>query len=109
MLVCVNAEAGTVGCVYNLVEGRRALSYLQGFAAPPAPKVKPGFVTHALCMQACLDRGLDAYDLLPEPAGWKRELTTTTSSVLSARLSRRGPKGRLLAAARRRARSASTS
>ena len=101
MLVRVRAESGTVGCVYNLIEERRALSYLQGFMPAPAPKVKPGFVTHALCMQACLDRGLDAYDLLPEPAGWKRELTNTTSSVLSARLVRRGPKGLVLDAGRR--------
>jgi CelD/BcsL family acetyltransferase involved in cellulose biosynthesis len=105
MLVRVRCEAGTVGCVYNLIEGRRALSYLQGFMPAPAPKVKPGFVTHALCMQACLDRGLDAYDLLPEPAGWKRELTTTMSSVLSARLGRRGPKGLLVGAGRRARRS----
>ena len=101
MLVRVRAESGTVGCVYNLIDGRRALSCLQGFMPAPAPKVKPGFVTHAMCMQACLDRGLDAYDLLPEPAGWKRELTTTTSSVVSARLARRGPRGLLLDAGRR--------
>jgi hypothetical protein len=52
-------------------------------------------------MQACLDRGLDSYDLLPEAVGWKRELTNTTSSMLSARLSRRGPKGLVLDAGRR--------
>ena len=37
MLIRVRSDAGTVGCVYNLIEGRRALSYLQGFAPAPAP------------------------------------------------------------------------
>jgi hypothetical protein len=63
--------------------------------------VKPGFVSHALCMQACFERGFAEYDLLPEPTGYKLELSNGMREMVSGRLSRRRPKPLLMDAARR--------
>ena len=101
MLFRARAESGTVGCIYNVNDGDHVLSYLQGFAPFADKKVKPGFVSHALCMQACFERGLAEYDLLPEPTGYKLELSNGMRELVSGRLSRRRPKPLLLDAARR--------
>ena len=104
MLFRVRAGARTVGCLYGLVDGGRLLFYQSGIGAFEDAKLKPGLVTHALCMQACLERGLSAYDFLAGDARYKRELATGEEQLAWGRLSRAGMRPRLAAAARRLAR-----
>jgi CelD/BcsL family acetyltransferase involved in cellulose biosynthesis len=81
------------------------LMYQGGFAQFEDPRVKPGVVTHVLCMQACLERGLDAYDLLAGDQPYKRELCDREGT--QSWLTERRPRARLahaeaVAALRRR-------
>jgi hypothetical protein len=101
MLVRVSSEAGTIGCIYNLVQGREVLSYQMGLMDAADPKVKPGFVAHWACMQACFERGLEEYNLLPEPTGYKLELANCEREMISLAASRRTPRSILLGQARR--------
>jgi hypothetical protein len=98
----VTSDLGTVGCLYGFVENERALFYQSGFGRFADSKLSPGLVSHALCMQACLDRGLMEYDFLMGDMRYKRELSNTERELVWAVASRPGIKGRLLTLARRR-------
>ena len=100
MLCRVTTGAGTVGCIYNLLDGEHVISYLQGLMMTSDGKLKPGFVCHALCMQACRERGFTEYDLLPEARGYKLELSNATRELVSARVAQPGLKVTLLKAGR---------
>lgn len=100
MLFRVRSGDRTVGCLYGLVDGRRLLFYQSGVAAFEDGKLKPGLVTHAVCMQACLERGLDAYDFLAGDSRYKRELATDEERIAWGRLRRRRVRPLLAAAAR---------
>lgn len=101
MLFRVRAEAGTVGCVYNLIDGDRVISYLQGLMPFEDGKLKPGFVSHVLCMQECFERGYSEYDLLPEATPYKLELSNTMGQLVSGQFVRRRPRTLPLVAGRR--------
>lgn len=92
VLFRVRNQDGTVGCLYSHVEQGAVLSYQLGLAPPRGDnKVKPGFVAHALCMQACFDRGLECYDFLSGGGAYKAELATGQRDLIWARGLRRGP------------------
>lgn len=95
-------DEGTIGCLYGFIEDGRVLFYQSGFGQFADSKLSPGLVTHALCMQQCLDRGLREYDFLMGDMRYKRELSTTERELIWAVASRRGLKGRLLTIARQR-------
>jgi hypothetical protein len=98
----VTSDLGTVGCLYGFIENGRVLFYQSGFGQFADNKLSPGLVSHALCMQACLDRGLQEYDFLMGDTRYKRELSNTERELIWAVASRPGLKGRLLTLARRR-------
>jgi CelD/BcsL family acetyltransferase involved in cellulose biosynthesis len=82
----------TVGCVYCLVEGERALFYLSGLRRYSDNKMNAGVVVHAMCMQACRDRGLAEYDFLAPGDRYKHDLSTRTDSLIWAEFYRRRPR-----------------
>lgn len=82
--------AGTLGCLYNVRDGADMLFWQGGLAAASDNRVKPGYVTHVQCMQACAERGLDVYDLLCGEAPYKRALSTGERELVWARGMRRG-------------------
>ena len=84
VLFRVRAQDHTVGCLYHFIERRRVLFYQSGFASYSERGISPGFVTHALCMQASLERGFSEYDLLAGDSRYKRELSTTTRELVWA-------------------------
>jgi CelD/BcsL family acetyltransferase involved in cellulose biosynthesis len=93
MLYRVRGAAGTVGCLYGYVEQRRLMIYQSGFAAFPGDnRIKPGLVTHAMCMQSALEAGFDEYDLLAGDQRYKRELAATERQLVWARVVRRRPR-----------------
>jgi CelD/BcsL family acetyltransferase involved in cellulose biosynthesis len=104
------ASGETVGCLLCYVEAPRVLYYQSGFARFRANAKRSGLVTHLLCLDACLERGFDAYDFLAGGARYKDELSTDTArlvwgegaerhlrarAVLSAREARRTIRRRL--------------
>ena len=84
LLLRVSSGGRTVGCLYHLVEGDRVLFYQSGFAQYDDKRVTPGFVTFALCMQACAERGFVEYDFLAGASRYKRELSNTTRELVWA-------------------------
>ena len=100
MLVRIRGPAGTIGCVYGFVERGRVLFYQSGFATFDDNKLRPGLVTHALCMQAAADRGLVAYDFLPGESRYKRELASGEEPLVWARARRPGARARAVDAQR---------
>jgi CelD/BcsL family acetyltransferase involved in cellulose biosynthesis len=104
VLYRVHAGGETVACLYGMVDRNRMLFYQSGVVELTDQKLKPGLVAHALCMQACLERGLDAYDFLAGDSRYKRELATGEERVAWGRLSRSTIRPLLSGAARRLAR-----
>jgi hypothetical protein len=82
------------------VQGREVLSYHMGLMHADDPKLKPGFVAHLSCMQACYERGFDEYNFLPEPTGFKLELSNCEREMVSLSGDRLMPRAVLLRLAR---------
>jgi CelD/BcsL family acetyltransferase involved in cellulose biosynthesis len=89
LLYRVRSPLGTIGCLYSFIERSNVLSYQLGLARFADNKMKPGFVTHALCMQSSYERGLADYNFLAGDDPWKRELATTERQLVWATASRR--------------------
>ncbi|MEZ6064836.1 MAG: GNAT family N-acetyltransferase [Planctomycetaceae bacterium] len=83
----------TVGCLMLLVDGRRLLDYLSGFADFNAV-ASPGIVTHVCGMEEALQRGYDAYDFLVGEKRHKANLSTDTGELVWATWSRPSLKSR---------------
>jgi hypothetical protein len=79
---------GTIGCLYSFIERGNLFSYQLGLARFGDNKMKPGFVTHALCMQESYERGLSDYNFLADASPWKRELATAERQLVWAVASR---------------------
>lgn len=88
MLFRARAGSTTLGCLYGFVERGRLLFYQSGLESFDDNRLKPGLVVHALCMQACLERGLDEYDFLAGESRYKRELSTVERQLVWASLRR---------------------
>jgi len=88
LLVRVRTEAGTVGCVYHMIDGPQALSYAMGLSGTRDQKVKPGFVALAASMQACYERHMREYNLLPDATAYKVELSNAEGQLISAAAAR---------------------
>jgi CelD/BcsL family acetyltransferase involved in cellulose biosynthesis len=86
----VRNSQGTIGCLYSHVDEGAVVSYQIGLAPSTDNKLKPGFVTHTLCMQACFDRGYDLYDFLSGGGAYKSELSTGVRDLVWARGLRHG-------------------
>ncbi len=91
----VRSPTQTIGCLYNLRDGPDVLFWQGGLAHASDNRCKPGYVTHVHCMQACLDRGVDVYDLLCGEAPYKRALSTDERELVWARGLRRGARSAL--------------
>lgn len=101
MLFRVRTADGTLGCLYGHVEDGRLLQYQSGLATTEDNRVKPGLVVHALCMEACLERGLLAYDMLAGGVRYKRELANSERELAWGHVAARRPRAMLIHGARR--------
>jgi len=84
VLFRVRAAGGTVGCLYGFVDRSRLLHYQSGLASYSDRQIRPIFVTCALCMQECLDRGLAEFDFMVGDSPHKQELSTATRELVWA-------------------------
>jgi CelD/BcsL family acetyltransferase involved in cellulose biosynthesis len=112
ILFRARSDGHTIGCLYCLVDGDAVLFYQSGFEHFEDNHLKPGLLTHALCMQACWERGFRTYNLLAGNERYKHELATMQGVLVWALRRRRRPKLFVLEVVRRlrgRARSAGPS
>jgi len=63
-----------IGYVYNLVYRGHVYAYQTGFHYEPDPRLKPGLVSHALCINLHLHQGSEVYDFLAGEHRYKANL-----------------------------------
>jgi hypothetical protein len=69
----------TIGCLYNFVENGQVMFYKGGIAQFEDNRLKPGLVTHALCIAECQKRGLTVeanWSGAPDAAARRRRLAS---------------------------------
>lgn len=99
VFVRVRSSGQTLGCVQLLNDRNRALLYQCGRSLDNAA-LSPGVVVDCLAMEACLERGFDAYDFLPVETQHKRHLSNRSSRIVWAHQRRTRLKFTVLNAAR---------
>jgi CelD/BcsL family acetyltransferase involved in cellulose biosynthesis len=89
ILFRVRTPKRTLACLYHFIEQERVLFYQSGAAVFDDNRLRPGFVAHALCMQACAERGLIEYDFLAGHSPYKEEFATLHRELIWATMRRR--------------------
>lgn len=87
-LLRVRSGGATIGCLYNFVANGRVLFYQSGLAEQRDARLKPGYVCHAMAVQANADAGHDVYDLLAGRGAYKQSLATDSETLVWARIQR---------------------
>lgn len=88
MLFKVSSDYGPVGYLYGFIEDNCLLGYqsafayrLDGISPQVNPKrIHPGYLTHFLCAQSCLDRGLNEYNFGPAIYQYKKQFSNMTKN-----------------------------
>ena len=70
----ISAGADAIGYVYNLVYRGHVYQYQTGFLYESDPRLKPGLVSHCLCIDRHLDDGSKVYDFMAGEARYKSNL-----------------------------------
>jgi CelD/BcsL family acetyltransferase involved in cellulose biosynthesis len=73
-IVQVSAGSFVIGYIYNLLYRGHVYCYLSGFNYEADPRLKPGLVSHSLCISRHLDDGNRVYDLLSGDHRYKASL-----------------------------------
>ena len=73
-LVMIAAGGEPIGYVYNFVSSNWVCAYLTGFRYEADPKLKPGLVSHHLCIARHLQQGARLYDFLAGNERYKTNL-----------------------------------
>jgi CelD/BcsL family acetyltransferase involved in cellulose biosynthesis len=73
-LIKVTAGEHIIGYVYNFLHGGRSYAYMTGFRYESDPKLKPGLISHYLCIERHLAAGTDIYDFLAGDHRYKSNL-----------------------------------
>ncbi|MEO8548502.1 MAG: GNAT family N-acetyltransferase [Kofleriaceae bacterium] len=87
-LLRVRAGERTVGCLYNFVWQGRVSFYQSGLAAPVDRHDKPGYLCHAVAIEAAAAVGHAVYDFLCGDDRYKQNLATDQTTLVWARVQR---------------------
>lgn len=63
-LIKITSGNEVVGYFYNFIYKNRVYFYLSALTSAANPKLKPGLMGHALCIQRYIDRGFEYYDFM---------------------------------------------
>jgi CelD/BcsL family acetyltransferase involved in cellulose biosynthesis len=107
-LVKIAAGAHVVGYLYNFRHRGAVLNYQSGFAPETDNKLKPGLLSHALCIERHLAGGARRYDLMAGEARYKQNLASPHEELVWLTLQRPGLLTSLAALARRAKRALTT-
>jgi CelD/BcsL family acetyltransferase involved in cellulose biosynthesis len=100
-LLKITAGAHVVGYLYNFIHRDSVLNYQSGFAAESDNKLKPGLLSHALCVERHRARGARRYDLMAGEARYKQNLAAPHAELVWVTLHRPGVLARAENLARR--------
>jgi CelD/BcsL family acetyltransferase involved in cellulose biosynthesis len=87
-LVRVNIGEIPIGFLYNFVSNGQVYAYQSGFAYESDPKLKPGLVSHELCIEKHLKEGAEIYDFLAGQARYKANLGVVGPDLFDCSLQR---------------------
>lgn len=73
-LIRVTRGGTPIGYLYNLVHRRRVYSYQSGFLFEADPRLKPGLVSHCLCIEMHEREGDEVYDFMAGESRYKSNL-----------------------------------
>jgi len=99
-IVRVRAGEEPIGYVYNLMMRGHVLAFVTGFAAEDDRRLKPGLVSHALCIERHLAEGARLYDFMAGAYRYKASLGSPGPELLYLQMQRRTPMTRFEQAAR---------
>lgn len=102
-LVEVKAGETPIGYLYNFLHRGRVYYYLSGFRYDPDGdnRLRPGLVSHGLCIERHLARGMDAYDFMAGDNRYKTSLGRPGPRMVGVVIERPRPQLQLEAALRR--------
>lgn len=84
----ISAGGAPIGYLYNFIYRGRVYYYLSGFAYEPDPKLKPGMVSHYLCIDHHLAAGAEVYDFMAGENRYKTSLGSPGADMLAIVLER---------------------
>jgi CelD/BcsL family acetyltransferase involved in cellulose biosynthesis len=87
-LLRVRAGSEDIGYLYNFVHAGRVLSYQSGFHYEADPRLKPGLVSHTMCIERHVRDGAAFYDFLAGDARYKASLGTPGPEMVYLRVER---------------------
>lgn len=90
-LLRISAGGEEIGYLYNFVHDGRVLSYQSGFHYESDPRLKPGLVSHTLCIGRHLAEGAHCYDFLAGDARYKASLGEIGPTMTYWRIERPTP------------------
>ncbi|HUZ73730.1 MAG TPA: GNAT family N-acetyltransferase [Stellaceae bacterium] len=90
-LVRVAAGDFVIGYVYNFLRRGQVYSYQTGFAYEDDPRLKPGLVSHCLCIERHLRDGAGVYDFMAGDQRYKRNLGSAGPALVDLVLQRPAP------------------
>ena len=88
-LIRVTRGDTVIGYLYNLVYRRQVYSYQSGFLFEADPKLKPGLVSHCLCIEMHEREGDSLYDFMAGDNRYKANLGTSGPEMHYVVLQRR--------------------
>lgn len=94
-LVRVSAGGEPIGYLYNFLHRGHVLFYLSGFRYEDDNRVKPGLVTHWLCIEDHLAAGALVYDFMAGDNRYKTSLGSAGPDIVTAVLEKPHPVLRL--------------
>jgi CelD/BcsL family acetyltransferase involved in cellulose biosynthesis len=100
-LLKIAAGTRVIGYLYNFIHRGSVLNYQSGFAAGDDNKLKPGLLSHALCVERHLAGTATRYDLMAGEARYKQNLAAPHDSLVWLTLRRPTVLARAEQAARR--------
>lgn len=94
-LVRVSAGEVPIGYLYNFLYRGRVYYYFSGFRYEADNRLKPGLVSHALCIERHLARGMAVYDFMAGDNRYKTSLGQPGPKMISVLIERPTPRVRL--------------
>ncbi|MGD9507055.1 MAG: GNAT family N-acetyltransferase [Geminicoccaceae bacterium] len=94
-LVRVCAGEVPIGYLYNFLYHGRVYYYFSGFRYEADNRLKPGLVSHTLCIERHLARGMDVYDFMAGDNRYKTSLGQPGPRMISVLIERPTPRVRL--------------
>ncbi len=87
-LVRLRNQHGPIGALYNFVHKGRVLQYQSGMVSFENKHLKPGFLAHTAAIEHAAAAGHTFYDFLAGDMRYKKSLSTSSSSLVWARIQR---------------------